>query len=32
MINIARSALFAQRAALEVTGHNVANVETPGYV
>ncbi len=32
MINIARSALFAQRAALEVTGHNVANAETPGYV
>lgn len=32
MLNIARTALFAQRGALEVIGHNVANVETPGYV
>ena len=32
LINIARSALFAQRGALEIIGHNTANVETPGYV
>ena len=32
LIAIAKSALFAQRAALEVVGHNVANVETAGYV
>jgi len=32
LINIAKSALFAQRAALEVIGHNAANVETAGYV
>ncbi|MFW5866647.1 MAG: flagellar hook-associated protein FlgK [Armatimonadota bacterium] len=32
LINIAKSALFSQRAALEVIGHNAANVETDGYV
>lgn len=32
LINIARSALFAQRGALEVIGHNTANVETDGYM
>lgn len=32
LINIARTALFAQRSALEIVGHNTANVETPGYV
>lgn len=32
LLNIAKSALFAQRAALEVIGHNTANVETDGYV
>ncbi len=32
LLTIAKSALFAQRAALEVVGHNVANVETDGYV
>ncbi|MGI5819183.1 MAG: flagellar hook-associated protein FlgK [Armatimonadota bacterium] len=32
LLNIARTSLFAQRAALEVVGHNVANVETAGYV
>lgn len=32
LINIAKSALFAQRAALEIVGHNTANVETEGYV
>lgn len=32
LINIARSALFAQRGALEIIGHNTANVETAGYV
>ncbi|MGD9498187.1 MAG: flagellar hook-associated protein FlgK [Armatimonadota bacterium] len=32
LINIARTALFTQRAALEIIGHNTANVETEGYV
>ncbi len=32
LINIARSALFAQRGALEIIGHNTANVATEGYV
>ncbi len=32
LINIARTALMSQRAALEVIGHNTANVETEGYV
>ncbi|MEA3402910.1 MAG: flagellar hook-associated protein FlgK [Armatimonadota bacterium] len=32
LINIAKTALYSQRAALEVVGHNVANVETDGYV
>jgi flagellar hook-associated protein 1 FlgK len=32
LLNIAKSALFAQRAALEVIGHNTSNVETDGYV
>lgn len=30
-LNIARSGLFAHQTALEVTGHNLANVATPGY-
>lgn len=30
-INIALSSLLAQQRALDVTGHNVANVNTPGY-
>ncbi|MBF8982982.1 flagellar hook-associated protein FlgK [Lutibacter sp. B2] len=29
--NIARSGLFASQRALYVTGHNIANVNTPGY-
>lgn len=32
LLNIARTALFAHRGALEVVGHNVANAETPGYL
>jgi len=32
MINIARTALSAQRAALEVIGHNTANAQTEGYL
>ncbi len=32
MLNIARTGLFAHRGALEIVGHNTANVETPGYV
>jgi len=32
LINIAKTALFAQRGALEIVGHNTANVETEGYV
>jgi len=31
LLNIARTALFAHRTALEVVGQNTANVETPGY-
>lgn len=30
-LNIAQSSLSAQQRALEVTGHNIANVNTPGY-
>lgn len=30
-LNIARSGLFASQRALNVTGHNIANVNTPGY-
>ena len=30
-LNIGRSALYAHRRALDVTGHNLANVNTPGY-
>ncbi len=32
LLNTAKTALFAHRAALEVIGHNTANVETEGYV
>lgn len=32
LITIARTALFAQRGALEIIGHNTANAETEGYV
>ena len=32
LLNIAKTGLFAHRGALEIVGHNVANVETPGYV
>ncbi len=32
LLNTAKTALLAQRGALEVIGHNTANVETPGYV
>jgi flagellar hook-associated protein 1 FlgK len=31
MMNIARSALLTQQAAMAVTGHNIANANTPGY-
>lgn len=31
LLNIAKTALFTQRAALEVVGHNIANVDTEGY-
>ena len=31
-LEIAKSALVAQRAAIEVSSHNVANADTPGYV
>jgi flagellar hook-associated protein 1 FlgK len=31
LLSIARSALIAQQRAMEVTGHNVANANTPGY-
>jgi flagellar hook-associated protein 1 FlgK len=31
ILDIARGALFTQKNALEVTGHNIANVNTPGY-
>jgi flagellar hook-associated protein 1 FlgK len=30
-LNIARSGLFASQKAIEVTGHNIANANTPGY-
>ncbi|MDQ1395163.1 MAG: flagellar hook-associated protein 1, partial [Acidimicrobiaceae bacterium] len=30
-INIALSALYAQRQALDTTGHNIANANTAGY-
>ena len=30
-MNIARGALLAQQKGLDVTGHNIANVNTPGY-
>lgn len=29
--NIARSGLFASQRALDITGHNISNVNTPGY-
>lgn len=31
IMNIGKTALFANQAALNVTGHNIANVSTPGY-
>lgn len=31
ILSIARTALLTHQAALEVTGHNIANAETPGY-
>ncbi len=31
LTNIAQSALMAQEAAIEVTGQNIANAQTPGY-
>ncbi len=31
LLNIGKSAIFASQAALNVTGHNIANVNTPGY-
>ncbi|NOT33313.1 MAG: flagellar hook-associated protein FlgK [Candidatus Eisenbacteria bacterium] len=31
LLSIARSALFAHQRAIEVTGHNIANAQTPGY-
>ncbi|MCL1925792.1 MAG: flagellar hook-associated protein FlgK [Syntrophorhabdaceae bacterium] len=31
IMNIGKSALFTNQAALNVTGHNIANVNTPGY-
>ncbi|MHB8766470.1 MAG: flagellar basal body protein, partial [Deferrisomatales bacterium] len=30
-LNIARSSLVAHQAAIDVTGHNLANVQTEGY-
>ena len=30
-LNVALSALYAQRRGLEITGHNVANANTEGY-
>lgn len=30
-LNIAKSALYAQRHGIDVTAHNIANVNTPGY-
>ncbi|MBL7179796.1 MAG: flagellar hook-associated protein FlgK, partial [Desulfobacterales bacterium] len=31
VLDIAKTALAAQKYALNVTGHNIANVNTPGY-
>ncbi|MCX5905962.1 MAG: flagellar basal body protein, partial [Deltaproteobacteria bacterium] len=31
LMNIARGAFFAEQKAIAVTGHNIANVNTPGY-
>ncbi len=31
LFDIGKSAIFASRAALDVTGHNIANVNTPGF-
>lgn len=31
ILSVARTALLAHQAALEVAGHNIANAETPGY-
>ncbi|MFI5309629.1 MAG: flagellar hook-associated protein FlgK [Gemmatimonadales bacterium] len=31
LLSIARSAIVAQQAAVEVAGHNIANAQTPGY-
>ncbi|MFI5234047.1 MAG: flagellar basal body protein, partial [Gemmatimonadales bacterium] len=31
LTNIAQSALMAQEAAIQVTGQNIANAQTPGY-
>lgn len=31
LMNIGKSAIFASQAALNVAGHNIANVNTPGY-
>jgi flagellar hook-associated protein 1 FlgK len=31
IMNIGKTALFANQAALNVTGHNISNVNTPGY-
>ena len=31
LLNIAKGALAAQQYGLNVTGHNIANVNTPGY-
>src|SRR3989304_7140647 len=31
LMNIARGALLAQQKGMDVTGHNIANVNSPGY-
>ena len=31
LMNIARGAMLVQQKGLDVTGHNIANVNTPGY-
>jgi len=31
ILNVARGALLTQQRAIDVTGHNIANVNTPGY-
>ena len=31
VFNIAKDALIAQRYSIDVTAHNIANVDTPGY-